>query len=58
MYTNIYKTAISKSKCSAKILFGDIKSEFINLLANLYRSKVDRFSQCYLHVNFNTVKMS
>ena len=41
-----------KSKCSAKILFGDIKSEFIIMLLNLYRSKVDRISHCYLHVNF------
>ena len=43
---------ISKSKCSENILFGDIKSEFIKMLPNLYRSKVDRFSHCYLHVNF------
>ena len=49
MYKNRY---MSKSKCSAKILFGDIKSEFINILPNLYRSKVDRFSHCYLHVYF------
>ena len=41
-----------KSKCFAKILFVDIKSEFIKILPNLYRSKVDRFSHCYLHVNF------
>ena len=26
--------------------------EFIKMLPNLYRSKVDRFSHCYLHVNF------
>ena len=38
--------------CSAKILFGDIKSEFIKMLTNLYRSKVDQFSHFYLHVNF------
>ena len=43
---------ISKSKCSAKILFGYIKSEFIKMLQNLYRSKVDRFNHRYLHVNF------
>ena len=48
----MYKNSISKSKCSAKTLFGDIKSEFIKMLQYLYRSKVDRFSQCYLHVNF------
>ena len=41
-----------KSKCSAKILFGDITSEFIKMLPNLYRSKVVRFSHCYLHVKF------
>ena len=33
-------------------IYGDIDSEFINMLQNLYRSKVDRFSYCYLHVNF------
>ena len=50
MYKNsIY---ISKNKCSAKILFKDITSEFLYILQNLYRSKVDRFSHCYLHVNF------
>ena len=43
---------MSKSKCSAKILIGDIGSEFIKMLPNLYRSKVDRFSHCYLHVKF------
>ena len=43
---------ISKSKCSAKILFVDIKNIVINILPNLYRSKVDRFSHYYLHVNF------
>ena len=43
---------ISKSKCSAKILFGDIKNIIIKMLPNCYRSKVDRFSHCYLHVNF------
>ena len=43
---------ILKRKCSSKILFGDIKNEFIKLLPNLYRSKIDRFSHCHLHVNF------
>ena len=52
MYTNLIY--ISKSKYSVKILFGDIKSEFIKMLPNLYRSKVDRFSHCYLHVNFQS----
>ena len=54
MYNNsIY---ISKSKYSAKILFRYIKSEFIKMLPNLYRSKVDRFSHYYLHVNFQCRK--
>ena len=49
----MYKNSIFiKSKCFAKILFNDIKSEFIKIVPNLYRSKVDRFSHCYLHVNF------
>ena len=49
MYTNLN---ISKSKCYAKILFGDIKNIIITILPNLYRSKVDRFSHYYLHVKF------
>ena len=37
----MFKNSINmKIKCSAKILFGDIKSEFIKMLPNLYRSKV------------------
>ena len=41
-----------------KILFGNINSEFIHILPNLYRSKVDRFSHCYLHLTLNAMKMS
>ena len=42
MYKNsIY---ISKNKCSSKILFEDIKIEFLKMLQNFYRSKVDGFS--------------
>ena len=50
----MYKNSIYIEKyVFANILFGDIKSEFIKILTNyLYRSKVDRFSHCYLHVNF------
>ena len=43
---------ISKSMCSAKIFFGDIKNIIIKMLPNLYRSKVDQFSNCYLHIHF------
>ena len=42
----------SKSNYSVKILFGDIRIEFIKIVPNLYRSKVDRFSHCYLHIIF------
>ena len=42
---------LSKNKCSVKILISDIKSEFIKIVNNLLRSKVDLFSHCYLHVN-------
>ena len=43
---------ISKSKCSAQILFGDIKNIIIQILPNLYRSKVDRLCHYYLQINF------
>ena len=60
IYINI--RLISKNKCSVKILFGDIKGEFVKFLPNLSRSKVDRFSHFYLHVfifrTVNIVKMS
>ena len=52
MYTNSIYIYISKSRCSEKILFGDIKNIIITFLQNCYRSKVDRFSHFYLHVNF------
>ena len=44
-------SVIIENKCSVKILLLDIKCEFIKMLSNLYRSKVDRFSHYYLHIN-------
>ena len=46
---------ISKSKFSVKILYVDIKSEFIQFY-RICRSKIDRFSHCYLHVNLQYLK--
>ena len=52
-YIYIYKNIlfISKSKFFVKILFGDIKSEFIKMLLTFLRLKVDGFCHYYFHVN-------
>ena len=50
----MYKKSIyiSKSNCSVKILFVDIKSEFLQMLSHLYKSKLDR---CYC---YNSLSLS